>query len=140
MGHTAAEAVRINTGFEEQPADCSPSNRQRCCSILSSSGGHLPASCCVCSLHTQQEKTRRDELHKEKDKLQGQVAELGGMVKSQQRLLELEKVCWGGADRMQLFLASSIHTVKCCLPGMQRGLAAARGGLVTVPPQHHSTL
>lgn len=38
------------------------------------------------------EKTRRDELHKEKDKLQGQVAELGGMVKSQQRLLELEKV------------------------------------------------
>jgi hypothetical protein len=40
----------------------------------------------------QQEKTRRDELHKEKDKLQGQVAELGGMVKSQQRLLELEKV------------------------------------------------
>lgn len=43
----------------------------------------------------QQEKARRDELHKEKDKLQGQVAELGGMVKSQQRLLELEKVrCW----------------------------------------------
>jgi hypothetical protein len=40
----------------------------------------------------QSEKTRRDELHKEKDKLQGQVAELGGMVKSQQRLLELEKV------------------------------------------------
>lgn len=43
----------------------------------------------------QAEKTRRDELHREKDKLQGQVAELGGMVKSQQRLLELEKV-WGG--------------------------------------------
>jgi len=41
----------------------------------------------------QAEKARRDELHKEKDKLQGQVAELGGMVKSQQRLLELEKVC-----------------------------------------------
>jgi hypothetical protein len=40
----------------------------------------------------QAEKTRRDELHREKDKLQGQVAELGGMVKSQQRLLELEKV------------------------------------------------
>lgn len=43
----------------------------------------------------QAEKTRRDELHREKDKLQGQVAELGGMVKSQQRLLELEKV-WAG--------------------------------------------
>lgn len=40
----------------------------------------------------QQEKSRRDELCREKDKLQGQVAELGGMVKSQARLLELEKV------------------------------------------------
>eukprot|EP00775_Hariotina_reticulata_P007822 gene7822-8019_t len=39
----------------------------------------------------QQEKARRDELSREKDKLQGQVAELGGLVKSQERLLELEK-------------------------------------------------
>jgi hypothetical protein len=38
------------------------------------------------------EKSRRDELAREKDALQGQVAELGGMVKSQERLLELEKV------------------------------------------------
>lgn len=38
------------------------------------------------------EKGRRDELAREKDALQGQVAELGGMVKSQERLLELEKV------------------------------------------------
>jgi hypothetical protein len=40
----------------------------------------------------QMEKSRRDELAREKDALQGQVAELGGMVKSQERLLELEKV------------------------------------------------
>jgi hypothetical protein len=40
----------------------------------------------------QMEKGRRDELAREKDALQGQVAELGGMVKSQERLLELEKV------------------------------------------------
>jgi hypothetical protein len=39
------------------------------------------------------EKSRRDELAREKDALQAQVAELGGMVKSQERLLELEKVC-----------------------------------------------
>uniref|UniRef100_A0A383VYM2 Kinesin-like protein n=1 Tax=Tetradesmus obliquus TaxID=3088 RepID=A0A383VYM2_TETOB len=39
----------------------------------------------------QMEKGRRDELAREKDALQGQVAELGGMVKSQERLLELEK-------------------------------------------------
>ncbi|WIA31039.1 hypothetical protein OEZ86_001075 [Tetradesmus obliquus] len=39
----------------------------------------------------QMEKSRRDELAREKDALQGQVAELGGMVKSQERLLELEK-------------------------------------------------
>lgn len=43
--------------------------------------------------YLQSEKTRRDELSKEKDKLQGQVAELGGLLKSQERLLELEKVC-----------------------------------------------
>lgn len=43
----------------------------------------------------QQEKSRRDELAREKDKLQGQVAELGGMVKSHTRLLELEKVRQG---------------------------------------------
>jgi hypothetical protein len=43
-------------------------------------------------LDVQQEKVRRDELSREKDKLQGQVAELGGLVKSQERLLELEKV------------------------------------------------
>eukprot|EP00879_Flechtneria_rotunda_P018762 GHRR01019695.1.p1 GENE.GHRR01019695.1~~GHRR01019695.1.p1 ORF type:complete len:459 (+),score=206.60 GHRR01019695.1:248-1624(+) len=36
-------------------------------------------------------KSRCDELSKEKDKLQGQVAELGGMLKSQERVLELEK-------------------------------------------------
>jgi hypothetical protein len=60
----------------------------------------------------QQEKTRRDELHKEKDKLQGQVAELGGMVKSQQRLLELEKVCWGRGPTACSFFPSpaALHT------------------------------
>lgn len=50
----------------------------------------------------QQEKARRDELSREKDKLQGQVAELGGLVKSQERLLELEKVIlWTGDSRCQ---------------------------------------
>lgn len=47
----------------------------------------------VCTANcVQQEKGRRDELNREKDTLQGQVAELGGLVKSQARLLELEKV------------------------------------------------
>jgi len=43
-------------------------------------------------MRLQQEKARRDELSREKDKLQGEVAELGGLVESQERLLELEKV------------------------------------------------
>lgn len=43
-------------------------------------------------LTLQQEKARRDEMCREKDRLQGEVAELGGLVKSQERLLELEKV------------------------------------------------
>lgn len=54
---------------------------------------------CAVLAGLQAEKTRRDELHREKDKLQGQVAELGGMVKSQQRLLELEKVSGRGLNQ-----------------------------------------
>jgi hypothetical protein len=52
----------------------------------------MPVNNTPAAAAVQLEKTRRDELHKEKDKLQGEVAELGGMVKSQQRLLDLEKV------------------------------------------------
>lgn len=67
----------------------------RTCRVHLATAATAPAcTAVVCGfVAVQAEKARRDELHKEKDKLQGQVAELGGMVKSQQRLLELEKVC-----------------------------------------------
>lgn len=38
------------------------------------------------------EKTKRDELARAQEVLQGQVAELGGLVKSQEKMLELERV------------------------------------------------
>jgi hypothetical protein len=43
------------------------------------------------------EKARRDEVVKAREELQSQVAELGGLVKSGERMLQLEKVREGGA-------------------------------------------
>lgn len=38
------------------------------------------------------EKARREEVVRAREELQGQVAELGGLVKSNERMLQLEKV------------------------------------------------
>lgn len=43
------------------------------------------------------EKTRREEIVRAREELQGQVAELGGLVKSTERMLQLEKVRGGWA-------------------------------------------
>lgn len=57
----------------------------------------------------QVEKSRRDELSREKDSLQGQVAELGGMLKSQERLLELEKVgCMHAATAVRAYAFAAL--------------------------------
>jgi kinesin family protein C1 len=40
----------------------------------------------------QAEKAKREELARHREELQGQVAELGGMTKSLERLLQLEQV------------------------------------------------